>query len=53
MENHLYFLKILLTLIFFTNDIKILYNFVHTPVTVFLKVSNYFDKTIIDLLLNN
>ena len=35
-------------LIFFTNVIKFLYNLVHTSVTDFLKVINYFDK-----LLNN
>ena len=33
-------------LIFFPNVIKFLYNFVHTSVTDFLKVTNYFDKTI-------
>ena len=36
-------------LIFFTIVIKFLYNFVHISVTDFLKVINYFDKTIIDL----
>ena len=45
--------KVLLMLIFFTNVIRFLYNFVHTYVTDFLKVTNYFDKTITDLLLNN
>ena len=45
--------KVLLMLIFFTNFIKFLYNFVDTSVTDFLKVTNNFDKTIIDLLLHN
>ena len=45
--------KVLLMLIFFTKVINFLYNFVHTSVTDFLKVTNYFDNTIIDLLLNN
>ena len=44
--------KVSLMLIFFTNVIIFLYNFVHTSVTDFLKVVNYFDNTIIDLLLN-
>ena len=37
--------KVLLMLIFFTNVIKFLYNFLHTCVTVFLKVTNYFGHT--------
>ena len=37
-------------LIFFTNVIKLLYNFVHTSVTDFLKVTNHFHKTIIDVI---
>ena len=45
--------KVLLMLIFFTNVIKFLYNFIHTTVTDFSKVTNHFDNTIIDLLLNN
>ena len=45
--------KILLLLIFFTNVTKFLYNFVHTFATDFLKVTNYLDKILIDLLLNN
>ena len=30
-----------------------LFTTVYTPVTDFLKVTNYFDNTIIDILLNN
>ena len=45
-------IKILLMLVFFTNVIKYLYSFVHTSVKDFLKVTIYFDNTIIDLLLN-
>ena len=45
-------IKILLMLVFFTNVIKFLYSFVHTSVKDFLKVTIYFDNTIIDLLLN-
>ena len=39
--------------IFLKNVIKFLYNFVDTSVTDFLKVTNYFDNTTIDPLLNN
>ena len=42
-------LKVLLMFMFFTNVFKILYNFVQTSVTV----NNYFEKTIINLLLNS
>ena len=45
--------KILLLLTFFTNVTKFLYNFVHTFAIDFLKVTNYLDKILIDLLLNN
>ena len=40
-------------LIFFTNVIKFFKNFVHTSIKDFLKITNYFDKSIIHLLLNN
>ena len=39
--------------IFFANVIKFLYNFLHTSVTDFLKVTNYSDNAITDLILNN
>ena len=41
--------KVLLMLIFSTNVIKLLCSFVHTSITDFLKVTNYFENTIIDL----
>ena len=43
--------KVLLMVIFFTNVIKFLYNFVHASVTDVIK--SYFGNTITDLLLKN
>ena len=49
----IFFAYVCLMLIFFASVFKFLHNFVHTSVTDILKVINYFDKTITDLLLNN
>ena len=38
------FVEVSLMLIFFTNVIKFLHNFIHTSITDFLKVTNYYDK---------
>ena len=47
------FLKVFLMLLFFTNGFKIFYNFVQTSVADFFKFNNYFDKTMISLLISS